>query len=132
MVQFGYVIYYVRSVENTLAFFEKTYNMKRRMLTEEKDYGELETGATVLAFASHELGGSNFPDGYLHATEGTTPLGVEVALVVDNVEEAHEKSLENGATELKTPEQKPWGQTVSYVTLPSGVLIELCTPVHAG
>ena len=49
---------------DVLVFFEKTFKMKRRFLTEEQDYGELETGETVLAFAIHELGKANFVGGY--------------------------------------------------------------------
>jgi len=130
MVKFGYTINYVSDVEEALVFFEKVFSMKRRFITEEKDYGELDTGETVLAFASHELGGSNFKGGYVSPTEMNKPLGVEIALVSDDVETIHATALENGAKELKAPETKPWGQTVSYVQAPSGILLELCTPIE--
>ncbi|MDU9394735.1 VOC family protein, partial [Pseudomonas sp. zfem002] len=29
----------------------------------------------------------------------------------------------------KAPQVKPWGQTVSWVRCPAGILVELCTPV---
>ena len=129
MVKFGYTIYYVSNVAETLAFFETAFNMKRRFLTEEQDYGELETGETVLAFATHELGKTNFSGGYLSATDSDQPLGVKIALVTEDVNLAHSNALEHGAKELKKPEQKPWGQSVSYVRCPSGILLELCTPI---
>ena len=129
MVKFGYTIYYVSNVTETLVFFETAFNMKRRFLTEEQDYGELETGETVLAFATHELGKTNFSGSYLSATDSDQPLGVEIALITDDVNLAHSSALEHGAKELKKPEQKPWGQSVSYVRCPSGILLELCTPV---
>ena len=129
MVKFGYTIHYVSSVTEALVFFEKAFKMKRRFLTEEQDYGELETGETVLAFATHELGKTNFSGGYLSSTDPEQPLGVEIALVTEDVNLAHAKALENGAKELKKPEQKPWGQVVSYVHSPSGILLELCTPI---
>lgn len=47
------------------------------------------------------------------------------------VPEAHARALAAGATELRAPEAKPWGQTVSYVRCPDGTLVELCTPVGA-
>ena len=47
----------------------------------------------------------------------------------DDVPAAHARAVEAGARELAGPKQKPWGQTVSYVRDPNGVLIELCTPV---
>jgi len=55
MVKFGYTIVYVQDVNGTLSLFEKAFNMQRRFMTEEKDYGELDTGETTLSFASHEL-----------------------------------------------------------------------------
>jgi uncharacterized glyoxalase superfamily protein PhnB len=129
MVKFGYTIHYVSCVTDTLAFFEKAFKMKRRFVTEEQDYGELETGETVLAFATHELGKTNFSGGYISTTDSGLPLGVEIALVTEDVNLAHLNALKNGATELKKPEQKPWGQVVSYVRSPSGILLELCTPI---
>jgi hypothetical protein len=30
---------------------------------------------------------------------------------------------------MAPPVHKPWGQVVSYVRCPDGVLVELCTPV---
>jgi uncharacterized glyoxalase superfamily protein PhnB len=130
MVKFGYAINYIANVELALAFFEKAFEMKRRFITEEKDYGELETGETILAFASHKLGQSNFSGGYIRPNASDKPLGVEIALVADDVEMVHQRALVHGATELKVPTTKPWGQTVSYVRCPSGILIELCTPVR--
>jgi len=130
MVKFGYTINYVRDVDMTLAFFEKAFEMKRRFITEEKDYGELETGATVLAFASQELGLSNLPGGYISSTESEKPLGVEIALITDDVNGVHQRAIQCGAAELKSPEKKPWGQIVSYIRCPSGILIELCTPIQ--
>lgn len=129
MIKFGYAIAYVSNVEDTLVFFEKSFGMRRRFLTDEKDYGELDTGSTVLAFASHELGNHNLPNGYISASDLSQPLGIEIALVTEDVGSAHESALKNGAIELKSPETKSWGQVVSYVHCPSGILLELCTPI---
>jgi len=129
MVKFGYAINYVSDVDGALSFFETAFDMKRKFITEEKDYGELDTGETVLSFASHELGRSNFQGGYVSASESEKPLGVEIALVADDVALAHSNAIKFGAVELKAPESKPWGQVVSYVRCPSGILLELCTPV---
>ena len=131
MVKFGYTINYVLDVDAALLFFEKAFEMKRRFITEEKDYGELETGETVLAFASHELGKSNFSGGYISSSDSDKPLGTEIALVTNEVDAVHKKALDCGASELKSPETKPWAQTVSYVRCPSGILLELCTPIES-
>ncbi|MEM7734373.1 MAG: VOC family protein [Deinococcota bacterium] len=129
MVSFGYTIYYVPDVAATLSFFETAFGMTRRFITDEGDYGELVTGSTVLAFASHELGHANLPQGYVAASASDTPLGIEIALVTDDVQQVHEAALEQGATELAAPVSKPWGQVVSYVRSPEGILLELCTPI---
>lgn len=129
MVTFGYTIHYVSNVDKALSFFEKAFGMKRKFITDEKDYGELETGETVLSFASHKLGKSNFQGEYVSASESKEPLGVEIALITDDVPVAHRSAIECGAAELKAPEAKPWGQVVSYLRCPSGVLLELCTPI---
>ncbi len=129
MVKFGYTIIYVSDVNETLIFFEKAFGMHRKFITEENDYGELDTGETTLAFASHELGKSNFSGGYISGSTSKKPLGTEIALVVSDVHAIHASAINYGATELKAPEQKPWGQVVSYVRCPSGILLELCTPM---
>ena len=129
MVKFGYTIIYVADVNQALSFFENAFGMTRKFITEENDYGELSTGETTLSFASHELGQSNFKGGYVSASESDKPLGTEIALVTSNVNIAHSAALEHGATELKAPLEKTWGQVVSYVRCPSGILLELCTPI---
>ena len=129
MVKFGYTIVYVADVEGSLTFFEKAFAISRRFITAEGDYGELVTGATTLAFAAHELGATNFSGGYVAAAESDKPLGIEIALVVEDVASAHASAMEHGAVELRAPSAKPWGQIVSYVRCPSGILLELCTPM---
>ena len=126
---FAYTIIYVPDVAASLTFFEQAFGLSRRFLHESGDYGELDTGATVLAFASHILGHANLPAGYVAASNSKQPLGVEIALVTDDVEGAHARAISVGATNIKTPEVKPWGQTVAYVRCPDGTLVELCSPM---
>ncbi|MEJ8859345.1 VOC family protein [Variovorax robiniae] len=128
-MKFGYTIVYVPDVAASLHFFERAFGLSRRLLHESGTYGELETGATALAFAAHELGDTNFTGGHVEAHRSAQPLGFEVALVTSDVPAAHAKALAAGAQEMAAPTQKPWGQVVSYVRCPDGVLVELCTPV---
>ena len=128
-MKFGYTIIYVPDVAASLAFFGSAFGLSRRFLHESGDYGELETGETTLAFASLGLGGMNFPAGFVAATASGKPLGIEIALVTPTVAEAHARALAAGATELKAPEAKPWGQVVSFVRCPDGTLVEICSPV---
>jgi lactoylglutathione lyase len=128
-MKFGYTIVYVPDVAASLHFFENAFGLARRFLHESGDYGELETGQTALAFAAHTLGDMNFAGGHVQAHASKQPLGFEIALVTQDVPAAHARALNAGATELAAPVQKPWGQTVSYVRCPDGVLVELCTPI---
>lgn len=41
--------------------------MNCKFITEENDYGDLNTDETTLAFATHELDSSNFHGGYMSA-----------------------------------------------------------------
>ena len=127
-MKLGYVILYVSDVEESLAFFEKAFGLPRRFY-HESGYGEIETGSTALGFASHQLGASNLPDGYVKADLSSMPLGMEIALVTKDVQSAFNKAIAAGAKALKAPMAKPWGQVVAYVRCPDGLLVELCSPV---
>jgi lactoylglutathione lyase len=50
-MKFGYTIVYVDAVADTLAFYKQAFGFETRFLHESGDYGELGTGATVLALA---------------------------------------------------------------------------------
>jgi lactoylglutathione lyase len=126
-MQFGYTIVYVSDVASSLEFFERAFGLSRRFLHESGGYGELETGATALAFAQHEVARSNLGRDYLAAGASSSPLGMEIGLVTDDVKAAYEQAVNAGAEELVKPVAKPWGQTVAYVRCPDGTLVELCT-----
>ncbi len=128
-MKLGFTIIYVPNVLASIEFYEKAFGMQRGFMHDGGDYAELATGETTLAFAAHSLGYSNLPNGYVEASGSLKPLGIEIALVTDDVTAAHAKALAAGATELKVPALKPWGQTVSYLRCPDGSLVELCTPV---
>ena len=127
----GYTIIYVPDVTASLAFFELAFDLRRKFLHESGTYGELDTGETTLSFAAHALGDMNFAGGHVHADTSTQPLGFEIALVTDDVPAAHARAIAAGAREMAAPSQKPWGQVVSYLRCPDGILVELCTPITA-
>tara|TARA_R110002126_G_C10435358_1_gene498492 strand:+ start:900 stop:1289 length:390 start_codon:yes stop_codon:yes gene_type:complete len=129
-MKFGYTIIYVSDVNASLSFFEKAFGLKTRFI-HESGYGELETGETTLAFASHDLGTSNLSNGYIAVDKSIKPLGVEIALITDSVVEVHVHAVAVGATSLLEPIEKPWGQTVSYIRCPDGTLVELCSPLSS-
>ncbi|MES2889857.1 MAG: VOC family protein [Pseudomonadota bacterium] len=130
-MKFGYAIVYVPSVAESIGFFTAAFGFQQKFLHESGTYGELSTGETTLAFASHALGEMNFPMGHVKGSESAKPLGMEIAFVTEDVMAAHAQALKHGALELAAPSQKPWGQLVSYVRAPDGTLVELCTPIGA-
>ena len=128
-MQFGYTILYVDDVPATLAFYGKAFGLATRYTHDSGSYGELETGATALAFVSNAL----------LRQIGKTPQAPvldrptgEVALVTDDVAGAVRRAVEAGARLVQDTRDMPWGQTIAYVGDCNGFLVELCTPVtHA-
>ena len=124
----GWVIVYVPDVEAAIGFYERSFDLKRRFVAPDASFGELDTGETRLSFASEELGGSHFEQGFRRPS-ADQPFNIEVVLVFDDVEAAFARALENGATALAQPGKTDWGQTIAYVRDPFGTLLELATPV---
>lgn len=128
-MRFGYTIVYVADPEASLGFFERAFGLGRRFLHESGAYGELDTGATTLAFAQHDTARGNLGRGYVAADASELPLGIEIGLLTDDVPAAVRRAVAAGATLLKDASTKPWGQTVAYVRAPDGTLVELCAPM---
>ena len=126
---FGYTILYVPDVLASLDFYERAFGLPSRFVHPSGDYAELDTGATALAFASDELGASNFPSGYRRTTPDAPPPAMEICLISHDVSSAFDRAVAAGAVALSEPAEKPWGQTVAYVRDADGVIVELATPV---
>ena len=58
-MKFKYAILYVKDVSATILFYEKAFGFSKKFVTEENDYGEIETGTTALSFASFQIAKSN-------------------------------------------------------------------------
>lgn len=130
-VQYTYTILYVADVKKTMKFYMSTFGFSQRMLTPEHDYRELESGQTILSFASLTLANSNFDQDYQVSSLEKPPFGIELAFTTDDVLTLMEKAQENGAHLVSEMKTKPWGQQVGYVKDPNGFLIEVCTPMVA-
>ena len=129
-IKFGYAIVYVEDVPQILDFYRRAFGFATKFLHEGNDYGELATGNTVIGFANHSLGKINLPNGYIAASQNNKPLGMELVLVAEDVEQAFEKAITEGAIAIQSPLVKLWGQTVAYFQDPQGTLIELCNPMN--
>jgi len=128
-MKYGYTIIYVDNVKETIEFYEKAFGFQQKFVTPENDYGELISGETTIAFASIELGKSNFKKGFTKTNNTEKPFGVEMAFVTENIDVDFKKAIEMGATEFEPLTEKPWGQKVGYLRDNNGFLIEICTPV---
>lgn len=128
MMKFGYTIIYVADVAATINFYVSAFGFTKRFIHESGQYGELETGATTLSFAAHDIAASNLPDGYQPVSAAGLPFGIEIGFVTNNVPAAVHTAVAAGALLISEPKTKPWGQVVAYVRTPEGTLIELCTP----
>jgi lactoylglutathione lyase len=128
-MRFGYAILYVRDVSASLAFYERAFGQRRRFLHESREYGELETGATALAFAALDLAASNLPDRFRPATAAQSAPAFEVCFVTEDVPASFGRAVREGAEPVTEPQTKPWGQDVAYVRDPDGTLVEIASPV---
>jgi lactoylglutathione lyase len=128
-MQLAYTIVYVADPAASLDFYERAFGLQRRFVSPDGGYGELATGATTLSFARHDVARDSLGGDYQAADASVLPLGVEVGLSCADVAVAYAQAVAAGATGLKPPTVKPWGQTVAYVRCPDGSLVELCTPM---
>jgi lactoylglutathione lyase len=128
-VSLGYVILYVADVAASLAFYESAFGLARRFFNDDKGkaYGELETGAARLGFASFALINEHLKTG--ESAGSRPPCGSEIALVTTDVPALYARAVQAGATVVSAPATKPWGQTVAYLRDNAGHTVELCTPL---
>ena len=129
-MHFAYTILYVPDVASSIDFYARAFGLTARFVAESGEYGELDTGATTLAFAREDFAarGRNGLDAQ-PLRPAADPPPFEVAFTCDDVAAAYERALAAGASPIAGPKVKPWGQTVAYVRDGDGAIVELCTPV---
>ncbi len=128
-IQYAYTILYVKEVAQTMEFYQKAFGFEQKMLTPEKDYGEVVSGSTTLAFASLELGNANFKKGFAESKLDMPPFGLELAFTTSEVDELMNQAIAHGAVLLEPSVLKPWGQKVGYLRDINGFILEICTPI---
>ena len=128
-MRFGYSIIYVSNVPKTLVFYKVALGMQTCFLHESQLYGELETGETKLAFAANEMAKLNGLSVRANRADETA-AGYEIALVTEDPKSAFERAVNAGASPVKLPETKPWGQVVAYVRDNNGCIVEICSPIE--
>ncbi|MCH9614142.1 MAG: hypothetical protein SP1CHLAM54_11540 [Chlamydiia bacterium] len=125
MVKLGHIIYYVKDVEETVAFFEKAFGLKRQFIDPTGVYAQMQTGETALGFAAIELAKKNLRAGFQPVTPEGLPFGSEISFRSDDLAVSLQTALEAGCTLVESIEEKFWGETVCYVRTPQGILVEL-------
>ncbi|MEH2242136.1 VOC family protein [Nostoc sp.] len=128
-MKFSYTILYVKDVAQSVAFYEKAFGLKQQFIHESKQYAEMQTGGTTLAFASNEIAKSNLPQGFQENSLLNLPAGIEVGFVTDDIAAALSCAIEAGAVVIVDAKVKPWGQTVAYVRDLDGILVEIASPM---
>lgn len=128
-VKLGYTILYVASVADTVAFYERAFDVERGMVAETGEYGELRTGGTTLAFAANSFAEELTGVPFEAAAPGKAAPPVELGFVTDAVEADFDRAVSAGAVVVKRPERKPWGQLVGHVRDNNGFLVEICSPL---
>lgn len=127
-MRLGYVIIYVKNLQETVAFYENVFELKCRFIHESGAYAEMETGTTALAFVDEKFVKDSIS--FRPNRHSEEPAGIEISLVTDQVEQQFNKAIKAGAISVVKPTQKPWGQLVSYVRDNNGCLVEICSPLE--
>ena len=130
-MKLAYTILYVANVAATVKFYTTAFGLSLKFMTPEEDYAELITGDTTLAFASENLGKSNFSQGFTSLNNLPKPAGFELAFTTEHIEDDFKKALNAGGEMYEPITEKPWGQQVGYIKDINGVLIEICTPIKS-
>jgi predicted enzyme related to lactoylglutathione lyase len=130
-MKFAGTCLYVDDVSAAMDFYRRAFGFATRHFDEALQYGELETGATLLAFASHGLGAELTAGAYARPERGQ-PSAVEIALVTPDLQAAFARALEAGATAVKGPAVMPWGWTMAFVRGVEGTLIGIASPPASG
>jgi len=130
MVKYGYTIVYVNDVAKELEFFSSVFGLKPKMVNQEVSYAELDTGSTTLSFVKHSVVEAHLTTNYVKIEPNCKPLGIELAFISDNVEEDYLKAIEHGAKVIRAPSETQWGQVISYIQTPQGVLIDICSKIE--
>ena len=128
-MRLGYTVVYVKDVAGPVAFYEKAFGLKRRFMHKRRQYAEMGTGATALAFTAEELAGAKLLGNFRRNHSDEPPAGFEISLQTSDVEAVYKRAVKAGAQPLSEPEEKPWGQKIAFVRDCNGVLVEIASPL---
>jgi lactoylglutathione lyase len=127
MMKLGHTTIYVSDVSKTVDFYQKAFGLTLQYLHEDNQYAQMRAGDKELAFHSDSSVQKSLGLDFRKNNREEKPAGFEISLATSDVTKALEKAVRAGATVVLSPMQRPWGQTVSYVTDINGILVEICS-----
>ncbi|AYY14265.1 VOC family protein [Actinobacteria bacterium YIM 96077] len=117
MRRVGYVIWFVASLERSVAFYRDVLGLEVRL---EGD-GYVEFTMENVKFSLFDR--AKLPE-LIGRPGGQPPCG-EIAFVVDDVDGEAARLSEAGAQVLSGPVDRPWGQRTLHIADPDGNVVEL-------
>jgi lactoylglutathione lyase len=127
IMKLGHTTIYVNDVVATVDFYQKAFGLSLQYLHDDNQYAQMLADDKVLAFHSDRSVEQNLGLDFRKNKREEKPAGFEISLATSDVPKAVEKAVKAGATVVLKPIQRPWGQTVSYVTDINGILVEICS-----
>jgi len=124
-MKLGFIVLFVPDVETSVAFYERAFDVKRKVVT--RAFGMLDTGTTTFAFGSEDNERQELGDAVTFRSNrrDVDPAGAQVSFIAGNVDAAYRRAVAAGAQPVVPPRQMPWGQTVSRVRDLHGVLVSI-------
>jgi lactoylglutathione lyase len=116
---------YVQNVAETLAWYESTFGLARKMLSPNGNYGELDLGGFTLAFGFEEMERHVNQAVFTNNRRENEAAGMNLSVSTDDLEGQYQKALDNGATAIVPPHRKPWGIEIARVRDLNGVIVSI-------
>lgn len=113
-MKFGYTIIYVKDIKQTVDFYQRAFGLSLKFYAESGKYAELSTGETILSFVAEDFIQEHDVEFVTNRADNVSP-GFQISFITENVAEAYEKAIKEGASKISPPKQVPWGQIVSQV-----------------
>jgi predicted enzyme related to lactoylglutathione lyase len=129
-MKFGYTIIYVKDIKQTVDFYQRAFGLSLKFYAESGKYAELSTGETILSFVAEDFIQEHGMEFVTNRVDNVSP-GFQISFITENVAEAYEKAIKEGASKISPPKQVPWGQIVSQVKDNNGIVVEIGSPIGA-
>ncbi len=124
-MKLSYTILYVESVQAAVKFYQNAFGIEHRFTHDSGDYAEMNTGETTLAFCNHQLADSILKGPHFKASLSGPAPSSQITFCPNDIKQAFEKALNNGAKSISEPEVKPWNYEVAILKDCDGHIVEL-------